>query len=261
MTYGSGLDIIALSVNLGSHRILSDVSISFGRGGVTAVVGPNGSGKSTLLRCLFGALAPTSGRVVVDGDDVKALSRAEVARRIAVVSQDHPITFEFTVLDVVSLGRIPHRRSWEGLSQREHELIRTSLERTGTAHLADRRLATLSGGEKQRVMVARALVQESPYLLLDEPTNHLDIRYQLEVLHLLRSLEVTAIVALHDLNLVWHWCDRVVLMSDGQVTAVGSPEAVLSPERVRTAFKVDARLMTDDHDGSRLLRFSLPELA
>lgn len=255
----SGLDAIGLTVDLGGRQILCDVSVGFGGGGVTALVGPNGSGKSTLLRCMFGALAPASGRVVVDGDDVSALPRAEVARRIAVVSQDHPTTFDFTVRDVASLGRIPHHRSWEGLSQREHDLIHTSLERTGTAHLADRRLSTLSGGEKQRVMVARALVQESPYLLLDEPTNHLDIRYQLEVLRLIHSLDVTAIVALHDLNLVWQWCDRVVLMSDGLVSAVGPPESVLSPERCRSTFHVDARLMTDDHDDSRLLRFSLPE--
>jgi iron complex transport system ATP-binding protein len=253
-----GLGVHGVTVALSGRDILHEVSVRFARGEVTAIIGPNGSGKSTLLRCLYGALTPRTGHVTVDGDDLATLSRQQIARRVAVVSQENPATFDFSVHDAVALGRVPHRSGWSGLSRHDLELMDDALHRTGTTALRHRPLTSLSGGERQRVMVARALVQQPEYLLLDEPTNHLDIRYQLEVLHLVRSLDVTAVVALHDLNLVWRWCDAVVLMSDGQVTALGSPEAVLTPERCRAAFHVEARLMTDSHDGSPLLRFSLP---
>jgi iron complex transport system ATP-binding protein len=254
-----GIDVHDVTVELSGQRILHTVSASLHSGAVTALIGPNGSGKSTLLRCLYGALKPQTGRIDIDGDDLATLPRLEVARRLAVVSQENPATFDFTVHDAVALGRVPHRSGWTGLSRGDHDLIDDALNRTGTSALRYRTLASLSGGEKQRVMVARALVQQPRYLLLDEPTNHLDIRYQLEVLHLVRSLGVTAVIALHDLNLVWRWCDRVVLLAGGRVVADGTPDEVLTPQRCGTTFEVDARVMTDTHDGHRLLRFALTD--
>lgn len=258
MSRSPGIELHGVHVSLGGREVLTDVSLAFRTGVVTGIMGPNGSGKSTLLRCLFGSVRPQGGHIDIDGDDVGSLSPTEVARRVAVVTQDQPATFDFTVHDVVALGRVPHRTAWGGLSRRDQELIQSSLERTGTAHLQYRQVGTLSGGERQRVMVARALVQQTRYLLLDEPTNHLDIRYRLEVLHLIRSLDITTIVALHDLDMVGRWCDQAVLMANGRVLAVGQPDEVLTPDRCGEAFDVAARAFTDTFDGTRVLRFDLP---
>ncbi|WP_374984748.1 ABC transporter ATP-binding protein [Streptomyces fradiae] len=229
--------------------ILDGVCIAPPPGAVTGLLGPNGSGKSTLLRVLSGVLAPASGVVTLDGTPLGELRRRDVARRVAVVEQQADTLVELTVTDVVRLGRTPHRRAWTPLTAADEQAVRDALERTGLAGHADRTWHTLSGGERQRAQIARALAQEPRELLLDEPTNHLDIQHQHDLLHLVRELEVTSVVALHDLNLAAMYCDHLVILRLGRVVAAGPPRQVLTEELIAAVYGVRAAVTEPDGDG------------
>ncbi|WP_369053924.1 ABC transporter ATP-binding protein [Kineococcus terrestris] len=231
--------------------VLDGVDVTAVDGRVLGLVGPNGSGKTTLLRTLHGALAPERGRVLLDGADVTRLRTRDVARRVAVVVQEHGGDLPLLVSDVVLMGRAPHRSAFSRTSPADHRTAADALARVGALHLAGRRLSGLSGGEKQRVLVARALVQEAAHLLLDEPTNHLDVRYQHEVLDLVRSLvhgsrggaggARSAVVVLHDLNLALRYCDDVAVLHRGRLVAAGAPADVLVPEVLEPVYEVSVR--------------------
>ena len=195
------LDADAVTAVIDGHTIVSRASLQVDDGEMVGLVGPNGSGKSTLLRCIYRALRPYAGTVTVDGDDVWRLSARAAARRTAVVVQEPASDFDFAVRDVVTMGRTPHLGLLDRPSARDEDLIDRSLIQVGAAHLADRRFASLSGGEKQRVLLARALAQQPRLLVLDEPTNHLDVGHQLDVLELVRAQATATLAALHDLNL------------------------------------------------------------
>ncbi|WP_432542109.1 ABC transporter ATP-binding protein [Kineococcus sp. SYSU DK002] len=235
----------------GSVPVLRGVDLDAPDGKVTGLLGPNGSGKTTLLRTLYGSLRPSAGSVSVDGLDVASAGARELARRVSVVVQEHGGDLPLTVADVVLLGRTPHRGVFGGTSAADLEVVASSLRRVGALPLASRVFAGLSGGEKQRVLVARALAQSAGHLLLDEPTNHLDVRYQHEVLDLVRGLGSTVVVVLHDLNLAAVYCDRVVLLSGGSVHAAGVPEEVLVPEILEPVYEVQVRRLRLD-DGFQL---------
>ncbi|MEU1185345.1 ABC transporter ATP-binding protein [Streptomyces sp. NPDC005820] len=220
--------------------ILDGVSLAPRPGTVTGLLGPNGSGKSTLLRLLAGVLAPASGSVTLDGRPLERVGRRAVARRVAVVEQQADTQVALTVLDVVRLGRVPHRRAWAPASAADEEAVRSALARTGLADKAARPWRTLSGGERQRVQIARALAQQPRELLLDEPTNHLDIQHQLALLDLITELRLTSVVALHDLNLAAMYCDRVLVLRQGRVVAGGPPDEVLTEERIADVYGVRA---------------------
>ncbi|MFJ2261046.1 ABC transporter ATP-binding protein [Streptomyces sp. NPDC087844] len=230
--------------------ILDGVSISPAPGTTVGLLGPNGSGKSTLLRLLSGVLAPASGVVTLDGSPFGALGRRDIARRIAVVEQQSDTQVELSVLDVVRLGRTPHRRAWTPPSPADEEAVRDAMARTGLADRAQQSWHTLSGGERQRVQIARALAQEPRELLLDEPTNHLDIQHQLDLLNLVTSLPLTSVVALHDLNLAAMYCDRLVVLREGRVVAVGTPAEVLTEELIAEVYGVRTAVTRDDTGGS-----------
>ncbi len=224
----------------GQPDILRDVSLTAGMGEVVGVIGPNGAGKSSLLRCVYRRYKPRTGRVLLDGRDVWAMTARESAQRIAVVLQEMPADFHLTVHEIVEMGRIPHQGLWHADSADDIRLATDTLTQLGLGHLTSRPFATISGGEKQRALVARALVQQPDLLILDEPTNHLDIRYQLEVLGLVRSLGITVLATIHDLNLAATYCDRLYLMHEARIIASGSPSAVLTPEIIHTVFGVTA---------------------
>jgi iron complex transport system ATP-binding protein len=227
-----------------ARRVLEDVSLAVGRGAIVGLLGPNGSGKTTLLRILAGILQPAAGQVTIDGEPIARLSRRELARRIAVVPQETHSTFDFSVLDMVLMGRYPHLGPFALEGAADLAVAREALEATGTAAFEARSFATLSGGEKQRVVIASALAQGSDMLLLDEPTAALDLRYQLEIMALLRSLnadrDTTLIVSTHDLNLVAALCERIVLLKHGRVLAQGPTTEILTADNIRLLYDVNA---------------------
>ncbi|MGW7055006.1 ABC transporter ATP-binding protein [Streptomyces sp. NPDC054887] len=231
-----------LSYGVGGRHLVDDVTLTAADGETVGLVGPNGSGKTTLLRCVYGTLRPTHGRVLLDGEDLHAMSPAARARRIATVPQDSGSAFELTVREVVAMGRSPHKRFWEQDTAADDALVREALGRVGIAGLADRAFPSLSGGERQRALTARALVQQPSLVVLDEPTNHLDIRYQLEILGLVRDLGATSLLALHDLNLAAYYCDRIYVLDRGRVVASGPPKDVLTADLLRTVYGVSAEV-------------------
>jgi iron complex transport system ATP-binding protein len=235
--------------------VLDGVSLSIARGDLVGILGPNGSGKTTLLRLLAGTRRPTSGQVRLDGQPLARLSRREAARRIAVVPQETELAFEYSALEMVLMGRHPHLNVFEVEGPRDYAIAQEAMAATGTAHLADRRFHTLSGGEKQRVVIAAALAQSSDVLLLDEPTASLDLGYQLDVAGLLSSLNrdrgVTMAVSTHDLNLAASICRELVLIRSGRVLAAGATDEVLTPETVRALYDVVAEVRVNEATGRR----------
>jgi iron complex transport system ATP-binding protein len=205
---------------------------------MVGLVGPNGSGKTTLLRTIYGALKPCAGFITVGADELSRLSARESARRTAVVMQSSTSDFEFSVYEIVAMGRTPYKGLLDGDTKADRAIVWSALKRVGAAHLAGRYFATLSGGEMQRVLVARAIAQGSSILLLDEVTNHLDIKAQLELLDLVRSMQITTIAALHDLNHAATYCDKVYVLQEGRVVAEGCPETTLTAELIMRVFGV-----------------------
>ena len=223
---------------------LDSVSLTVERGSLTGLLGPNGCGKTTLLNLLSGVLQPHHGVVSLNGASLAGRSRRDIARHLAVVPQETHPAFDYTVMEMVLMGRHPHLGPLELEGPSDLALAQESLAATGTAHLAGRNYMTLSGGEKQRVVIASALTQTPDVLLLDEPTASLDLGYQLEVASLLTRLNrdrgVTMVMATHDLNLAASICDRLVLMRDGRVVAHGPTREVLTPSAIRRVYGVDA---------------------
>jgi iron complex transport system ATP-binding protein len=231
-----------VNIVINSAHILKEISAEIQAGEMVGIVGPNGSGKSTLLRTMAGVLVPTSGSVQFDGKEVSTIPRRELACRLAVVPQDCYVAFEYSVLEVVLMGRTPHIRRFGFENKRDVEVALQALKETNLLKLADRKVNTLSGGERQRVMIARALAQEADILFLDEPTAHMDINYQVETLCLLRRLNIekrkTVIVVLHELNLASEFCDRLIMLYDGKIYADGAPEEVVTAENVESVYGV-----------------------
>ncbi|SOB82132.1 ABC transporter ATP-binding protein [Streptomyces sp. 1331.2] len=250
-----GLAVDAVSVQLAGARLVHEVSLRAAAGRVVGLIGPNGSGKSTLLRCVYRVLRPAGGTVRLDGDDLHALTARETARRVAALTQEHSAEFDFTVAEVVAMGRLPHRRGFGAPTDRDRERCAEALRKVRAGHLADRGFLSLSGGEKQRVLFARALVQEPRLLVLDEPTNHLDIAHQLEVLALAREAGPTVLTALHDLNLAAGHCDLLYVLRAGRIVASGPPAEVLQPALLAEVFGVRATPVRHPGTGALQLLF------
>lgn len=231
-------------------RILDDVFLEAPPGEVLGVLGPNGSGKTSLLRILAGLRRPDAGTVTLAGVPIRRLPRRTVAQRLAILEQSPEVHTDITVQETVALGRTPHRSTFSGLDNEDRGAIDDALGLTGMAPYRSRSWRTLSGGERQRTQLARALAQQPEVIVLDEPTNHLDIRYQLDVLELLRTLDLTVVTALHDLNLAARYCDQISVLHAGRVRASGPPADVLSEELIRSVYMVDAVIDTSPHTGA-----------
>ncbi|MEU4798822.1 ABC transporter ATP-binding protein [Streptomyces sp. NPDC023327] len=251
------LRIEGLGVDIDGTRLVRELSLDVGSGEVVGLVGPNGSGKSTVLRCVYRALRPAAGTVRVGGDDISRLPMRRSAQLVAAMTQDGAVDLDFTVEEVVALGRAPHLRGNQALGARERELCERAMERLDIRHLARRGVLTLSGGERQRVLLARALVQEPRVLVLDEPTNHLDVRHQIEVLSHLRGAGPTVLVVLHDLNLAAAACDRIGVLHHGRLVATGTPAEVLTEALVAEVFGVRASVVTHPLTGDPQLLYAL----
>ncbi|GGS24409.1 ABC transporter ATP-binding protein [Streptomyces nojiriensis] len=235
-----GAEDVTVVVN--GRTLVDRVSLHVAPGEVLALVGPNGAGKSTLLRTFYRVLRPTSGHVLLDGEDVWRMPGKRLAQRLAAVLQETAGDFELTVYEVVAMGRTPHKRAFEGDDAEDRDIIMGSLEELDVAALAQAPFDRLSGGEKQRVLIARALAQRTGTMVLDEPTNHLDLRHQLDALRLVRRVGVTAVIALHDLNLAASFCDRICVLDGGRVVATGTPQAVLTRDLLAEVYRVEAEV-------------------
>ncbi len=251
------LRVEGLVVELGGRRVLDGVGFSAMPGAFLGVVGPNGSGKSTLLRALCRAVPSVDGAVRLLDRPLESFDRRALARTVAILRQEPELAVDFSVEALVALGRSPHQALLDPEGPEDRAAVRRAMEQTGTDALARRRFSTLSGGEKQRVLLARALAQGPQVLLLDEPTNHLDLRHQLEVLALVRGLGLTVIAALHDLALAARFAEQVLVLERGRVAALGAPRAVLDPPLIRRVFGVQARWI-GDRQGEEALFCSLP---
>jgi iron complex transport system ATP-binding protein len=234
--------------------IVRGVSLEAGDGEFVGLLGPNGSGKSSLLRCIYRVYHPDAGLVTLGGDDVWKLPIRDMARRTAVVVQESSSEFSFTVYEIVMMGRNPHKGNFDRGTNDDFDRAEAALARVGMTDFAERSFLTLSGGEKQRVLFARALCQAPRFLILDEPTNNLDIRYQLEVLELAKGLGVTTLAVLHDLNLAAIYCDRLYVLQRGEVVASGSPEEVLQSDLIRRIYGVEAEVQ--QHPGTGMLQIT-----
>ncbi|ELZ27419.1 ABC transporter [Halosimplex carlsbadense 2-9-1] len=250
---GPLIEIDDLSLSYGDLSVLADVSLSVERGEFVGLVGPNGAGKTTLLGAINGVLEPESGRVRVGGERVADLSSRAASRLVATVPQDTTVAFDFSVADIVEMGRTPYHGRFSGDPDAEAAVDR-ALERTETARFRDRAVASLSGGERQRVVLARALAQETPALVLDEPTASLDVNHQVRTLELVADLVdaegKAALAAIHDLDLAARFCDRLAVLADGDLLAVGPPAEVLTAETVGAAFDTDAAVLSNPVTGT-----------
>lgn len=251
------LDLEAISVEIAGSTLIRALDLTAGSGEILGLVGPNGSGKSTALRCVYRALRPTTGVVRLDGADISAQPLRTTARSVAALTQENHTELDFTVAEVVALGRYPHLRANQALGEHERDLCHQAMLRTEVTHLADRGMLELSGGERQRVLIARALVQEPAVLVLDEPTNHLDVHHQVQLLSFLRDCGLTVLLALHDLNLAASTCDRLAVLQQGSLVATGTPAEVLEPGLIRRVFGVTPSIVPHPRTGVPQLLFDV----
>ena len=244
------LELRGLSVDMAGLRIVSGITLRVADGQFAGLIGPNGSGKSTILKAIYRVHRPAAGAVLVNGTDLHQMRPRMAARRVAVVTQENLMDFGFTVRELVLVGRTPHKGPFDRDNEEDQAIAADAMERTGCADLGGRSYQSLSGGEKQRVLVARALAQGADHLILDEPTNHLDIHYQIAILELVAGLGVTVLAALHDLNLAALFCDTVHVLAGGQLIAAGSPAEVITPEIVRAAYGADVLIIGHPDTGT-----------
>ena len=233
-----------VSWSVEGKKIIDAITLTVAEGEFVGLLGPNGSGKSSLLRTIYRILKPDAGLIELAGANVWQLSARDVAGQMAVVMQERTGEFDFSVHEMVMMGRNPHKGMFDRDTLHDFQLVNNALERVDMTDFAQRSFLTLSGGEKQRVLIARALVQQAKFLVLDEPTNHLDIHYQLEILDLVKKLGVTTIAALHELNLAAFYCDQLYVLKAGRLVASGPPEDVLRPDLIRQVYGVWSEVAT-----------------
>ncbi|MCD4843255.1 MAG: ABC transporter ATP-binding protein [Methanosarcinales archaeon] len=245
------LEVIDLNVSYGPIQVLKQISLQVSKGEVIGIIGPNGSGKTTLLKAIVKAIKPTSGTVLINEVDVHEIKTREIAKNVAMVSQVISINFDFTVEDIVLMGRTPYIKGSESIE--DIDIVRDAMKKTHTLFLKDRLITQLSGGELQRVIIARALAQQPNILLLDEPTSHLDITNQIDILNLVKNVAGKGMIVLaviHDLNLAAYYCNKICLLQDGDLISSGTPRQVLTSSNIKRAFNIDVQIITNQMTNS-----------
>lgn len=238
-----------ISVELGRQQVVKDVSLEVKQGRFVGLIGPNGSGKSTLLRTIYRVIKPGSGAILLDGRSLQSFSLTESAKKLGVVGQFNQVNFDFSVFEMVMMGRTPHKGMLEADRQEDYAIALAAIKTVGMESYAHRSFSTLSGGEKQRIILARALAQQPQVLLLDEPTNHLDIKYQLELLAIVKALGIGVLAALHDLSLAAMYCDQLYVLKGGAVMTSGKPRQILTPGLVREVYEIDCDIKENPATG------------
>ncbi|RDY24906.1 ABC transporter ATP-binding protein [Romboutsia maritimum] len=236
------LNVKNLKFSVESKNILKDISFDVKEGSFVGVIGPNGSGKSTLLKNIYRIYKPDSGQISIDNRDLLQMKDKDCAKEIAVLAQESNTQFDFTVEQIVKMGRYPYKSVFEDYSTKDLDMVKEMLNRVGLTNHADRSFANLSGGEKQRTLIARALVQNTDFLILDEPTNHLDIGYQIQLMDLVKSLNITTLSAIHDMNIASMYCDYLIVMKNGEIINCGTVEEVITSEMLKEVFGVNAHI-------------------
>lgn len=237
------VNVEGVSFNIQRKTIISDIYLQAASGQFVGIIGPNGSGKSTLLKNIYRIHKPSCGTITLDNEAIYKLSAKKTSQKMAVVSQDSSGFFDFSVREIVLMGRAPHKKVMEPDTAKDELIAADALHKVGLSHYGDRRMTTLSGGEKQRVMVARALAQKAKVFVLDEPTNHLDVHHQLQLMDLVKTLNITVITALHDLNIASSYCDRIYVMNHGEIVTFGTPEEVLTEGMLEDVFRVKTNII------------------
>lgn len=238
----SGLKVEGLDFFIDNKQILSDIKLEIKEGQFVGVIGSNGSGKSTLLKNIYRIYKPQKGKISIDDNDINKMSNKEIARKLAVLAQETGSEFDFKVEDVVKMGRYPYKNLFEDYSNKDLELVDKMLGKVGLKDFKDRSFNSLSGGEKQRVLIARALVQDAKFLILDEPTNHLDVGYQLQIMDMVKELKITTFAAIHDMNIAAMYCDYLIVIQKGKVIAKGKTEEILTEEIIKKLFNVECHV-------------------
>ncbi len=240
------LSVQNIEVSIGAKHIVRGVSLRASEKQLVGIIGPNGSGKSSLLKAVYRVLKPQAGMVHLNETDISTLSLRETAQKLGVMSQINEFSFDFTVEKMVRMGRTPYKHLMEADSTEDTKLVEDAMEQTGIDALRDRNYSTLSGGEKQRVLIARTLTQQTPCIILDEPTNHLDIKYQLQLMNIVRSLKRTVLAAIHDLNIAAMYCDYLYALKDGLIAGEGKPGDLLTEAFIRDIYEVEAKVVFDN---------------
>ena len=231
------------TVAIGAKKIVKSISLHAADGEFIGLLGPNGSGKSTLLKSIYQALPYKEGQIRFNGREIKTISLKEISKEMSVVSQFHGVQFELSVIELVLMGRGPYLKPFQRESKEDYKIAIEALKKDGMEDSLEKNYNLLSGGEKQRVVLARALAQQPDLLILDEPTNHLDIKYQIYILSIVKKLGITVIAALHDLSLAAQFCDRIYVMKQGKMIADGIPKEVITPKMVKQVYDIDCEVV------------------
>lgn len=242
-----------ISSTIAGKDILKNISVQAEGKKFIGILGPNGSGKSTLLKCIYRTLKPSGGMIELDDRELSHISIKESAKKMAVVAQHSHYSFDFNVSEVVLMGRSPHKKLMERDTEEDYRIVDEALAAVDMLEFRERSFSTLSGGEQQRIILARALAQKTECMILDEPTNHLDIKYQLQLLDIVKSLNITTIAAIHDLNIASMYCDYLYILKEGEIVCEGVPAEVLTPQIIKEVYEVDAEVIYDKHKIAHIL--------
>ncbi|MDV8114704.1 ABC transporter ATP-binding protein [Paraclostridium bifermentans] len=234
------LQVKNLEFSIDKKEILKDISFEIPKGSFVGIIGPNGSGKSTILKNIYRLYKPDSGQILLDNKNLLNMKDKDCAKEIAVLAQESNSQFDFNVEQIVKMGRYPYKSVFEDYSKKDLDMVTDMLKRVGLEDYVGRSFSKLSGGEKQRTLIARALVQDTEFLILDEPTNHLDIGYQIQLMDLVKSLNITTLSAIHDMNMASMYCDYLIVMKDGKIKNCGSVKEVITEEMLKEIFGVNA---------------------
>lgn len=244
-----------LSITLAGTDIVKDISPSVENGQFVGLIGPNGCGKSTLLKSIYKVIKPQKGLVFLGEKDLLKSSARMISKEMGVVGQFNELSFDFTVHEMVMMGRTPHKHLMESDSLKDYDIVADALDRVHLSAYADRSYLTLSGGEKQRVILARAIAQQPKFLILDEPTNHLDIKYQLQILSVVKSLNIGVLAALHDLSMASVYCDILYVIKQGEVLASGRPKDILTNELIRQVYDINCEVYSNPITGDLAIAY------